>query len=95
MSRDWRWLGTTFFQKSVRLYVGGARFLMTSRDYIYNAARRDLKVSTFPLLDGSQVVIDVHQLTPEERRHILYNHLKLGMCAFKRWGVFLSLVEPD
>jgi hypothetical protein len=68
----------------------GARFVMTSRDYIYNAARRDLKVSIFPLLDESQVVIDVHQLTLEERRHILYNHLKLGEQQKK----FLTSIKP-
>ena len=56
----------------------GAKIVMTSRDYIYNRARKDLKESAFPLLKESQVVIDVHQLSAEERRQILYNHLKLG-----------------
>ena len=68
----------------------GARIVMTSRDYIYNAARRDLKVSIFPLLDESQVVIDVHQLTLEEKRHILYNHLKLGDQSTS----FLTSIKP-
>jgi hypothetical protein len=56
----------------------GAKIVMTSRDYIYNAARNDLKWSAFPLLNESQVVIDVHELTLEERQQMLYNHLKLG-----------------
>jgi hypothetical protein len=56
----------------------GARFLFTSRDYIYNAARFDLKVGEFPLLQSSQVVIDVQRLTQEEKDQILYNHIKLG-----------------
>lgn len=56
----------------------GAKIVMTSRDYIYASARKDLKESAFPLLKESQVVIDVQQLTPEEKRQILYNHLKLG-----------------
>jgi hypothetical protein len=56
----------------------GAKIVMTSRDYIYNRARKDLKESAFPLLKESQVVIDVHELSVEERRQILYNHLKLG-----------------
>jgi len=56
----------------------GARIVMTSRDYIYNRARKDLKESAFPLLKESQVVIDVHDLSVEEKRQILYNHLKLG-----------------
>ena len=56
----------------------GAKVVMTSRDYIYNAARQGLKESAFPLLKESQVVIDVHELSLWERRQILYNHLKLG-----------------
>lgn len=56
----------------------GHRIVITSRDYIYNHARRDLKRSTFPLFEESQVVIDVKQLTSEERQQILYNHVKLG-----------------
>lgn len=57
---------------------GGAKIVMTSRDYIYNRARHDLKESAFPLLKESQVVIDVHGLSTHEKRQILYNHLKLG-----------------
>ncbi len=56
----------------------GARIVMTSRDYIYNRARDHLKESAFPLLNESQVVIDVHELTAQEREQILYNHVKLG-----------------
>ncbi len=56
----------------------GAKIVMTSRDYIYNRARRDLKESAFPLLKESQVVIDVHELSNQEKRQILYNHLRLG-----------------
>lgn len=56
----------------------GAKIVMTSRDYIYNRARRDLKESVFPLFRESQVVIDVRDLTLEEKQQILYNHIKLG-----------------
>jgi energy-coupling factor transporter ATP-binding protein EcfA2 len=56
----------------------GVKIVMTSRDYIYNRARRDLKEGAFPLLRESQVVIDVHDLTLDEKRQILYNHLRLG-----------------
>ncbi len=56
----------------------GAKIVMTSRDYIYKSARKDLKESAFPLLKESQVVIDVHNLTADEKRQILYNHIKLG-----------------
>ncbi len=56
----------------------GAKIVMTSRDYIYSRARNDLKEGAFPLLEEGKVVIDVHNLTLDERRQILYNHLKLG-----------------
>jgi len=56
----------------------GARVLLTSRDYIYRAARRDLKLGAFPLISESQVVVEVQKLNREEREQILYNHIKLG-----------------
>ena len=68
----------------------GAKIVMTSRDYIYNAARHDLKASAFPLLDESQVVIDVQELTLEEKRQIIYNHMKLGQQSLE----FRSAVKP-
>jgi hypothetical protein len=64
----------------------GARVVVTSRDYIYRAARPHLKPGTFPLLEESKVVVDVRELTPTERRQILYNHLKHGSQS----RVFLS-----
>lgn len=39
----------------------GAGIVMTSRDYIYSRARRDLKEGAFPLFNESQVVIDGSQ----------------------------------
>lgn len=68
----------------------GVKIVMTSRDYIYNRARQDLKESTFPLINESQVVIDVHELTDLERQQILYNHLKLG----KQPVAFRSSIKP-
>jgi hypothetical protein len=68
----------------------GAKIVMTSRDYIYNRARKDLKESAFPLLKESQVVIDVHDLAAAEKRQILYNHLKLGKQPLS----FRSEVKP-
>ena len=56
----------------------GTRFLITSRDYIWQSAKTELKLQAFPILMKSQVVIDVHDLTLEEKARILYNHLKLG-----------------
>jgi len=55
-----------------------ARVIATSRDYIYAAAKADLKRGDFPLLTEAQVVIEVESFTRLEREQILYNHLKLG-----------------
>jgi hypothetical protein len=56
----------------------GSRFLITSRDYIWSAARRDLKTQALPVMTKSQVIINVERLAVQERAQILYNHLKLG-----------------
>lgn len=56
----------------------GTQFLLTSRDYIWKAAHHDLKTQAFPLLDRSQVIINVQALAPTERAQILYNHVRLG-----------------
>ena len=65
------------------------KIVMTSRDYIYKRARRDLKEGAFPLLQESHVVIDVRDLTLEERRQILYNHIKLG----RQEGAFRTAIK--
>ena len=56
----------------------GAKIVMTSRDYIYSRARKDLKESAFPLLNESRVVIDVRDLSDDDKAQMLYNHIKLG-----------------
>ncbi len=56
----------------------GTRILFTSRDYIYRAATLDLKTHVFPLLKDSQVIINVQELSLNERKQILYNHIKFG-----------------
>jgi hypothetical protein len=64
----------------------GAKVVFTSRDYIFRSARNFLKQSALPVLQESQVVIRVEQLTKEEREQILYNHIRLGTQTneFKR-----------
>jgi hypothetical protein len=64
----------------------GTRFLITSRDYIWRAAQKDLKIQALPVLGKSQVVINVQSLNSNEKAQILYNHLKMGdqTQAFKR-----------
>jgi hypothetical protein len=68
----------------------GTRFLLTSRDYIWKAAQRDLKLQALPVLTRSQVVINVQELTTQEKAQILYNHLKLGDQARE----FRTAVRP-
>ncbi len=55
---------------------GGARVVFTSRNYIWEAAKPHLKMSAFPLLKESQVVVNVHALTEDERAQMLYNHVR-------------------
>ncbi|MCH8297400.1 MAG: hypothetical protein IH873_04975 [Chloroflexi bacterium] len=62
----------------------GAKVILTSRDYIYAHARRDLKQGAFPLLREAQVVVDVANLASNEREQILYNHIRLGN-QLKSW----------
>jgi hypothetical protein len=68
----------------------GARVVFTSRDYIYRSARQYLKESAFPLINESQVVIHVEELSTEEREQILYNHIKLGTQP----KVFKTKIKP-
>lgn len=56
----------------------GSRFLFTSRDYIWNSAKQELKLQSLPVLQKSQVVINVEEFTTGEKAQIVYNHLKLG-----------------
>lgn len=94
--------GATQYQKSAALEWSrifpqmqtaikhGARILFTSRDYIYRAARNDLKTSAFPLINEAQVIIQVQKLTTEEKAQILYNHIKLGSQTRQ----FKSAIKP-
>lgn len=56
----------------------GTSVIFTSRNYIWEGARRSLRTSQFPLLRESQVVIDVQGLSEIERAQILYNHIRMG-----------------
>jgi hypothetical protein len=56
----------------------GAKFVLTSRDYIWSDAQQDLKLRDLTALEDHQVVVDVHDLTLADREQILYNHLKTG-----------------
>jgi hypothetical protein len=74
---------------------GGARVILTSRDYIYKDARPHLKTYAYPLLDEAAVVVNVADLTPEEKRRLLYNHLKAGdqpAAVLRKWRPHLRAV---
>lgn len=68
----------------------GAKVLFTSRNYIYNAAKQILKSSALPILNESQVVINVEDLTTDERESILYNHIRPS----KHPRVFKTKLKP-
>lgn len=59
----------------------GAKVVFTSRDYIYRSAQGILKRSALPVIHESQVVIQVQNLSKEEKEQILYNHVRLGSQA--------------
>lgn len=56
----------------------GARFIFTTRTYIWNDAKLLTKRHAFPLIDNSQVHIHVENLTKAEKCQILYHHVRMG-----------------
>ena len=68
----------------------GTRVVFTSRDYIFNAAKDYLKGSFLELFKNKKLVIEVEELTENERQMILYNHLKCG----KQPRDFRKTVKP-
>jgi energy-coupling factor transporter ATP-binding protein EcfA2 len=73
----------------------GNRIILTSRDYIYNRARNDLKDYAFPFLKESQVVVEVANLTLDEKRNILYNHMRLGRQSRKFRSAIKEFLDED
>jgi DNA-binding ferritin-like protein (Dps family) len=78
------------FPHMVAAIHAGARIVFTSRDYIYKAAQNDVKLSAFPLLKESQVVVNVHHLLLSEKQQMVYNHMKLG----DQPPLFKSQIKP-
>lgn len=56
----------------------GNRFILTSRNHIWNAAKYKLGTRNHPLFEDGRAVVDVGSLSPEEREQIVYNHVKAG-----------------
>lgn len=71
---DWN----RYFSAMAAAVEAGCKIVFTTRNYIWQEARRDLKRSAFPPLDHSQVLVEVEKLTRLEKEKILYNHLRLG-----------------
>jgi energy-coupling factor transporter ATP-binding protein EcfA2 len=72
--QDW----TSAFSKLRAAIKHGNRFLLTSRKHIYEAARRRLGQRNLAQFADDSAVVDVGELTPEEKAQILYNHVNFG-----------------
>lgn len=72
--RDW----TSTFRKVQAAIVHGNRFVLTSRRHIYEAAKRSLGQRNHPAFLDGRAVVDVGELSPEEKSQILYNHVNFG-----------------
>lgn len=72
--QDW----ASAFSKLRAAIKHGNRFLLTSRKHIYEAARRRLGQRNLAQFTDGSAVVDVGDLTFEEKAQILYNHINFG-----------------
>ena len=72
--QDW----TSAFRKVQAAMAKGNKFLLTSRKHIYGAARRKLGQRNLQVFIDNSAIVDVGELSPEERGQILYNHVNYG-----------------
>ena len=72
--QDW----ASTFTKVKAAIAHGNRFLLTSRKHIYEAAKRRLGPRNLAPFGSGAAVVDVGELTFEERSQILYNHINFG-----------------
>lgn len=72
--QDW----ASAFSKLRAAINHGNRFLLTSRKHIYEAARRRLGQRNLAQFADEGAVVDVGELTFEEKAQILYNHINFG-----------------
>lgn len=72
--QDW----ASAFSKLRAAIKHGNRFLLTSRKHIYEAARRRLGQRNLTQFADGSAVVDVGELTSEEKAQILYNHVNFG-----------------
>lgn len=84
--QDW----ASAFSKLRAAIKHGNRFLLTSRKHIYEAARRRLGQRNLAQFADGSAVVDVGELTFEEKVQILYNHINFG----KQSQSWRSSVKP-
>lgn len=72
--QDW----ASAFSKLRAAINHGNRFLLTSRKHIYEGARRRLGQRNLTQFADGSAVVDVGDLTFEEKAQILYNHINFG-----------------
>jgi hypothetical protein len=72
--QDW----ASAFSKLRAAINHGNRFLLTSRKHIYEGARRRLGQRNLPQFTDGSAVVDVGDLTFDEKAQILYNHVNFG-----------------
>lgn len=72
--QDW----ASAFSKLRAAINHGNRFLLTSRKHIYEGARRRLGQRNLTQFTDGSAVVDVGDLTFEEKAQILYNHVNFG-----------------
>jgi hypothetical protein len=68
----------------------GNRFVLTSRQHIWRAAKTKLGIRNHPKLADESSVVNVGALSPDERAQILYNHIKSGNQA----SIFRNRLKP-
>ena len=66
------------FPKVTAAVNGGNRFLFTSRTHIYRAAYSRLGTRNLSIFKSEDATVNVGDLSTEEKRQILYNHIKHG-----------------
>jgi hypothetical protein len=71
-----RWIA--MMPKIQAAIAGKNRFVLTSPRHIYEAAKPKLGSRNHPLFRDGRAIVDVGALTDQERRQILYNHIKAG-----------------
>ncbi|CAI3947113.1 unnamed protein product [Commensalibacter communis] len=88
------WIVT--FDKIKAAISKGNRFILTSRTYIYEAAKRQFGYRNLPMLShhDDPAIVNIGDLTRSEKEQILYNHIRFGnQCKF--WKSQVKPFLPD